>query len=120
MRPERRIERSSHIVGAKTIFPSGQHIFDFGIRERHRGVTAEQEAFLTSARFVQAVAPFVQSESFEEVAWKPRNGIGIESARYPQMFIKDRLKISSHDSFGNRFGVSLASTGQCSLKQEPV
>jgi len=36
------------------------------------------------------------------------------------MFVKNRFEISGHDSFGNSFGVSLASARQGGLKQRPA
>jgi hypothetical protein len=73
--------------------------------------------FIARAGFVHAMTSFMQPERFEQIPWKARDGIGIEFARYPKMFIKNRFQISSHDSFGNRSGVSLTSTRQYSLKQ---
>jgi len=46
-------------------------------------VAAKQKAFVARAGLVQAMAPFVQSEGFEEVAGEARNSIGVESAHYP-------------------------------------
>src|ERR1700733_5340554 len=40
MRPERRVEGTPHIVRAQPILAAG-YIFDFCVRERHGGVTAQ-------------------------------------------------------------------------------
>jgi hypothetical protein len=83
-------------------------------------VAAERKPFATGTWFVEAVTPFVQPQSLEEIAGKARNGIGIEFACNPKMLIKNRFQISCDDSLRNRFGIWLSPTRQRSLKEGSV
>ena len=83
MRPKWRIERPPHIVCAQSDPRPGQNILDLRIREWHRSVATKQKAVITRARLVQTMAALMQSEGFEKITRKTRNGIGVELAGYP-------------------------------------
>jgi hypothetical protein len=89
MRPERSIERTPHIIRPESILTARQSVFDFGICERHGRMAAEQEALVTLPRFMETMTPFVQAKRLQQIARKAGDGVGVEFARYPEMFIEN-------------------------------
>jgi hypothetical protein len=120
MRPKRRVERASQIVRAEAILTAGCGIFDFGIRKWHRRMAAQQEAVVARARFVNTMPTLTETEHPAQITRKARDGIGIELASDPQMFIEDGFEIASHNGFGNRLRVRLIAAGESGVEASPI
>src|SRR5450756_1370941 len=72
------------------------------------------------SRFVNLVTTVTQTEDFVQVGTEARDGIGVQPAGHPEMFVENRFKIAGDDRLRDGLGVFLATAREGGKKERPV